>query len=182
MQGLTQVRAFFAAAKLVCFLPLVCGTCFSIKPPFRRRFEGLCGLRPAQRTQLSPSRDWAQYHLTLDGKRRPSGWALLVTAVFTWNTCCVSLHSPINPLYFQLLGAIDLATILPLACDVAMAEISLNYVFAAVMRAIRALRILKLLPLCLRSTCSGERLSARAINRSGCSLSPADGDFSSLCI
>jgi voltage-gated potassium channel len=57
----------------------------------------------------------------------------------------ISWPNPLK-LYFQLLGIIDLATILPLYVMWLWPEISLNYVFAwRAMRAIRALRILKLL-------------------------------------
>ncbi|SQC44397.1 potassium voltage-gated channel subfamily KQT [Klebsiella pneumoniae] len=113
-----------------------------------RRFEGLCGLFALLSVLVIfiESGLGTQYHLTLDEWHIFVWLELLVTAVFTLEYLLRIATWP-NPLHyiFSFWGLIDLATILPLYVDVAMAgKLALNYVFAwRAMRAIRALRILK---------------------------------------
>ena len=74
-----------------------------------RRFEGLCGLFALLSVLVIfiESGLGTQYHLTLDEWHIFVWLELLVTAVFTPNTCCVSL--PPNPLHyiFSFWGLID---------------------------------------------------------------------------
>lgn len=71
-----------------------------------RRFEGLCGLFALLSVLVIfiESGLGTQYHLTLDEWHIFVWLELLVTAVFTPNTCCVSLPGPIRSTIFSAFG------------------------------------------------------------------------------
>ena len=133
-----------------------------------RRFEGLCGLFALLSVLVIfiESGLGTQYHLTLDEWHIFVWLELLVTAVFTLEYLLRIATWP-NPLHyiFSFWGLIDLATILPLYVMWLWPKLA-SIMYSPGGQCGRSARCVfsNYCALCLRSTCSGERLSARAIS------------------